>query len=104
MEKSRINAIRNSRQTRDIRCRDDRSFFQKFNRAAGTVNCGSVDQSLQLAGQSGLAPIVDFDEFVEIFETADYPERSIELARDLIMIRMIQQYISNHVRRKRRAS
>lgn len=95
MEQSRINAIREfaDKLATYVATENDRSFFQRFNRLG---RYGELRVLLIKASNSrvkrGLAPIVDFDEFVEIFESVDGPERSDwNLARDLIMIRLIQQ-------------
>lgn len=95
MEKSRINAIREfaDRLAAYIKEENDRPLFQKFHRIS---RYGELRVLLIKASngrlKSGLAPIVDFEEFVQIFENPDSIERlDWNLARDLILIRLIEQ-------------
>ncbi len=95
MDKGRIDAIKilADRLTEHIVEDNDKRFFENFHRAS---KYGQLRLVLIKASNSrikrGKPPIVEFEQFVEIFEQSDYPERiDWNLARDLILIRMIEQ-------------
>ena len=94
MEKARIDAIRTmaDRLADHIFSQNDRYLFANFR----TQNYHTFRTTLLRASRQevsrGNPPLVTFDPYIEVFELAeDYPSSSWRLARDLLLIRMIER-------------
>ncbi len=95
MEKERIEQIRKLGDTlaEYVASENDRRFFQNFMTAGRYeyVRIALIKASNALV-KRGKPPLVTFDQFVEIFEEGEnLPYYDWRLARDLVLIRMIEQ-------------
>lgn len=99
MDASRINEIRSlgDRLAAYIRSENDRRFFRTLmtERRPGLFRLALIKTNAY-AVQRGREPLVTFDPYIEVFEDGDeVPRRDWSLARDLVLIRVIEQLHSN---------
>jgi CRISPR-associated protein Cst1 len=96
MEKARIDAIRNlgDKLSSYVLNTNDRKFFGDFYRSQGGYRelRGILIKASNTEIRKNRAPLVSFDEFITVFEDSeDFPKIDWRLARDLVLIRMIER-------------
>lgn len=95
MEKSRLEQIRNlgDKLAEYIRTENDRRFFHSFLTVDHYSNLRALLIRLSVALlKKGQSPVLTLDSFIQIFEEGeDLPRTDWRLARDLVLIRMIEK-------------
>ncbi len=95
MEKSRVEHIRvlGDRLADYVSSENDRKFFRRFfEEQQYNLFRNAIIKADTAAVRHGNPPLISFDQFIEIFEDGDEIARSDwRLARDLVLIRMIEQ-------------
>lgn len=95
MEKERIARIRQlgDRLARLVDAQNDRQLFRDFYRLQDYHQLRNVLIKAELAAvRRSDAPVITFDDFISIFEDSeDFPRLDWRLARDLVLIRLLEQ-------------
>ncbi len=94
MDKVRINAIRElgDKLAEYVRTQDARLFSKIFNARRYKDLSLELLKANKATVQAGKSPLFSFDQFVDIFEESEeMPRADWSLARDLVLVRMIEQ-------------
>lgn len=99
MDPGRVDQIRQlgDRCAAYVRGENDRRFFQAFltETRYSPLRLALIRADLK-AVRRGQGPLITFDQFIEVFEEGEeVPRRDWTLARDLVLIRMIEQLHAN---------
>ena len=93
MEKSRVEAIREFGDRVAAHIERNRSFWDDFNRSKSYHGlCARLIRANREEQKNNRPPLIGFDDFITIFEYGeDQPRSDWWLARDLVLIRVIEQ-------------